>query len=251
LPEEGLPKSHWRAAHKSLACTEMKTLGREAERDLLLLGVTAGSADAIGYLALGEVFTSNMTGNIVLLGIHLGEGNFVLAGRALYVVTTFFFGLCLGAWLGKDLPEKQWPALASRLIGLEKIILLIFAIGWMATPDKTQIVIAHGFLALLALAMGLQSSALYRLSAPGVGTTAITGTLTAFATGLINLFAAKADPVEKENGRRRVRFQLAVVFLYCCGAAVNGLLIMQIPRLAGCLPILAAAFVAWRPWKAD
>ncbi len=153
----------------------------------MLLSVVAGSADATGYLGLGQVFTSNMTGNIVLLGIDLGQGPFSTAGRVLYVLTIFTLGLCLGAWLGRDIPEKQWPALTVRLIRLEMIVLLIFGVGWFFIMSLDQGPNSYGFLALLALAMGLQSSAMYRLSAPGVGTTAITGTLTAFATGFVNL----------------------------------------------------------------
>lgn len=55
-------------------------------RDLLLLGLTwsAGFLDAISFLGLGNVFTANMTGNTILLGIALGRGD--LPGR---------FGRCL------------------------------------------------------------------------------------------------------------------------------------------------------------
>jgi uncharacterized membrane protein YoaK (UPF0700 family) len=44
-------------------------------RDILLLVLTwaAGSVDAISFLALGRVFTANMTGNTVLLGLHLAQ----------------------------------------------------------------------------------------------------------------------------------------------------------------------------------
>ena len=44
-------------------------------RDLMLLALTwaAGSVDAISFLALGRVFTANMTGNTVLLGLHLAQ----------------------------------------------------------------------------------------------------------------------------------------------------------------------------------
>jgi len=223
----------------------MKSLEREAARDLLLLSLTAGSADAIGYLGLGLVFTSNMTGNIVLLGIDLGQGHLALASRVLYVLSMFILGLCLGAGLGKDLPEKQWSALAFRLIGLEKIALLIFGVGWFFTADRDRVV-SYGLLTLLALAMGLQSAAVYRLNAPGVGTTAITGTLTAFTTGLINLlFGTKMEPTRREAGFQRIRFQLVVILLYICGAALAGLLIMQMSRLAGFLPALASFFVAF------
>src|SRR2546429_5640345 len=46
----------------------------------LLLGLTVvtGLVDAVSYLALGHVFTANMTGNVVFLGFAAAGGN----GRA-------------------------------------------------------------------------------------------------------------------------------------------------------------------------
>jgi uncharacterized membrane protein YoaK (UPF0700 family) len=40
----------------------------------ILLGMTAvtGMVDAVSFLALGSVFTANMTGNVVLLGFTIG-----------------------------------------------------------------------------------------------------------------------------------------------------------------------------------
>ena len=229
----------------------MKSLGQEATRDLLLLSLTAGSADAIGYLGLGHVFTSNMTGNVVLLGINLGLGNFVAAVRILYVLAIFIAGACLGAWLGRDLPEKDWPRLGFRLIGMERIVLLVFAFAWYLLADRINGIASHGLLALLAVAMGLQSAAMGRLSAPGVATTAVTGTLTALATGSMNLFfISHLQHDEQMAARERVRFQLGVVLLYCGGAAIAGFLIMHFPHFAGCFPLLAAAFVGIYKTKA-
>ena len=53
-------------------------LGRESM--LLLLSLAAASLDAISYLGLGRVFTAMMTGNTVLLGLALAQGE-VLAAR--------------------------------------------------------------------------------------------------------------------------------------------------------------------------
>ena len=39
-----------------------------------MLTAAAGSTDAISYLGLGRVFTANMTGNLVLLGVAIGQG---------------------------------------------------------------------------------------------------------------------------------------------------------------------------------
>jgi uncharacterized membrane protein YoaK (UPF0700 family) len=53
---------------------------------LLLLACVAGSVDAVSYVGLGHVFTANMTGNTVLLGLALGQaehGAVVRSGLAL------------------------------------------------------------------------------------------------------------------------------------------------------------------------
>jgi len=224
----------------------MELLGREAARDVLLLSLAAGSADAAGYLSLGQVFTSNMTGNVVLLGIDLGHGDLGSATRHLYVLGIFILGLGLGAWLGRDVPEKKWEALAFRLIGLEKILLLIFGIAWFFCATANGEIHEYGLVSLLAMAMGLQSAAMFRLSAPGVGTTAVTGTLTALSSGIIDHLFVKTDNAsQKANNLIRIRFQLGVIFLYASGAALSGFFIMLGMPGVGFLPILAAAFVSF------
>ena len=40
-------------------------------RSLLVLTVTTGLIDAVSYLALGHVFTANMTGNVVFLAFAI------------------------------------------------------------------------------------------------------------------------------------------------------------------------------------
>jgi uncharacterized membrane protein YoaK (UPF0700 family) len=224
----------------------MDALGRQAARDLLLLSLTAGSADAIGYLGLGGVFTSNMTGNVVLLGIELGQGHFESAIRHIYVLIVFILGLGLGTWLGRNAPERQWPALAFRLIGAEKILLLAFGIIWFLCAYSIAGIVSYGLLALLALAMGLQSTALFRLSAPGIGTTALTGTITAFSSGLVNLFLLKTtDGDDRKATLKRVKFLACILLLYACGATLAGFLILYATPWVGFIPVFAVAFVSW------
>jgi uncharacterized membrane protein YoaK (UPF0700 family) len=221
----------------------MKAVPPEAIRDVLLLSIAAGSADAIAFLSLGHVFTCNMTGNVVLLGIDLGQGRITDAAWSLHVLVIFMLGVALGARLGRDIADEDWPRLAARLIGLEKILLLLFALVWTFAPREA--LAWEGLLvALLAIAMALQSVAWTRLRAPGVGTTAITGTIVAFATEIIDL----ALPGTGETSGSRIRFHAGVIVLYCLGAALSGFLIARLPWLAGWVPIAAATFV--RPRKA-
>ncbi len=39
---------------------------------VVLLAIVAGFSDALGYVGLGRVFTANMTGNTILLGLAIG-----------------------------------------------------------------------------------------------------------------------------------------------------------------------------------
>jgi uncharacterized membrane protein YoaK (UPF0700 family) len=55
-------------------------------RTLLLLTFTAGLIDAVSYLALGHVFTANMTGNVVFLGFGIARSRAV-AGAILVRVS--------------------------------------------------------------------------------------------------------------------------------------------------------------------
>jgi uncharacterized membrane protein YoaK (UPF0700 family) len=40
---------------------------------MVLLTIASGFSDALGYVALGHVFTANMTGNTILLGLAMGQ----------------------------------------------------------------------------------------------------------------------------------------------------------------------------------
>jgi uncharacterized membrane protein YoaK (UPF0700 family) len=217
----------------------MKSVRSDATRDVLLLSVAAGSADALCFLALGRVFTSNMTGNVVLFGIAIGQGHLADAARSIFVLMIYILGAALGAWISRRLADEDWPALARRLIGLEKILLLLFALGWTFLPRGNE-PWQSTLVALLALSMALQSVAWTRLRAPGVGTTAITGTIMAFATELATL----ALPGTGENKASRAGFHAGVLTLYCLGAALSALLILELPWLAGWVPI-GAAICVW------
>src|SRR5882757_2713358 len=63
----------------------------------LFLAAASGATDAIGYLALGHVFTSAMTGNLALLGIALAHRNGERIGRVLVSLVGYMAGAALGA----------------------------------------------------------------------------------------------------------------------------------------------------------
>jgi uncharacterized membrane protein YoaK (UPF0700 family) len=221
-------------------------------RDLLLLTLTsaAGSVDAISFLALGRVFTANMTGNTVLLGLHLAQEQGAAALRALMALGGFGAGLVIGALIVERSADRgAWPRPVTRSLAVEAVILAAFATGSYYTAVAKEVWEGYTLIALSAIAMGIQSAAVRRLDVPGVTTTYVTGTLTSAVTGLVAGSGSAAPRGASTPGAppgswwRRVRLQVFVLIVYGFGALIAGLVQARWPRLAAVLPLVAVAAV--------
>lgn len=220
----------------------MRNLGREALRDLLLLSLVAGSADAAGFLGVGHVFTSNMTGNLVLLGIAVGQFRWDEALKTSFVLLMFFLGAGLGSNFVRHLPDHDWRKLMVRILSVEALLLVLFASLWAIVSEKNHVIHFFWLIPFLAIAMGLQSAAMNRLMIAGVTNTAMTGTLTSLAVGCEKLFFKSSS---REAGlHERLRNQTLVILFYCTGALGNGVLMLHAPWAIGFLPAILALVVA-------
>ena len=61
----------------------------------ILLALSGGFMDAYSYIGRGGVFANAQTGNMLLLGVHLSEGDIPDAIRYLCPVLAFTFGIAL------------------------------------------------------------------------------------------------------------------------------------------------------------
>jgi uncharacterized membrane protein YoaK (UPF0700 family) len=86
---------------------------------LLALAFAAGSIDALSYLGLGRVFTANMTGNTVLLGVAVATGTSADTLRAVAALGGFVLGGAVGilliarrrgSWYRQWAPNRPPPA---------------------------------------------------------------------------------------------------------------------------------------------
>src|SRR4051812_41106296 len=95
------------------------------ERDsgvaLGLLSFAAGSMDAIAFLALGDVFTSAMSGNTILFGLALGQGRLSAASHSLAAFAGYVIGVA-----GAALPLRTATRGIERTIALEALFLAAF-----------------------------------------------------------------------------------------------------------------------------
>jgi uncharacterized membrane protein YoaK (UPF0700 family) len=187
---------------------------------VVVLAVTSGATDAIGFLALGSAFTSVMTGNMVLLGIGAAHGDLTALGLTAAAIASFVAGAALGARLaGTPQPgDPWWPRAITVALTVETALFAVFAICWWALGSEPPDDALLPLLALNAIALGLQSSAVQRFGVSGLSTTYLTGTLT---TVVIRLTSGK--------GLAEVRHSLWILLGLVTGAATGALLVRHLP----------------------
>ena len=219
---------------------------------VVLLSVAAGCVDAVSYLDLGHVFTANMTGNTVLLGLSLGQADWQAALRSGVALVGFIIGVAVGTVIaGRDRErEAVWPITVTVTLAVELAVLAAFAFGFYLAGGA-----AHTLILLAALAMGLQSTAVRRLGIPGVATTYITGTLTSVIEGAINrlYLAISSSAVSDERGERLSKrattsarglvLPADVWFAYAIGAVTAGALELRWPQGGLLSPVAMVALV--------
>lgn len=82
-----------------------------------LLSFVAGSMDAIASSKWGEVFTSAMSGNTVLLGIAAAQGNFTGAMRVLAAILGYVVGVALASLpFGRSTPGGSKLAIVLFIV---------------------------------------------------------------------------------------------------------------------------------------
>lgn len=207
-----------------LSPTLLSPLARFAASDGVCasaLSLTSGFADAIGYLQAG-IFAANMTGNTVLAGISLAEGNWVRAAGQASAIVAFFAGAVAGRLLRRMADDGPWlPLLAEAiLLGIAGFHL-----------DQHAVVIA-----LIAAAMGMQATAIPKFGGAAVSTVVITSTLARLAELAVDRAAVVLRVSGPRAGGMPGGLLLATWLCYGIGA---GLASVLMPLLAS--PLLAAA----------
>jgi uncharacterized membrane protein YoaK (UPF0700 family) len=203
-------------------------------RDLLLVALTfaAGSVDAVALLRL-DVFTAVMTGNIVLLGLAIGQGAFANALRSVIALVGYGAGVVTGARIvGAIAIDAHWSPNVTRALALEWVLQAAFLIGWLFTGTKPEGTGAAALIAFSGVAMGIQA-ATARALAPGMSTTYVTGTLTGLLSELSALGAVSGD-------RRR---RASIVVALALGALAGAFALSTAPALAPAIPLAVVGAV--------
>ena len=156
------------------------------DRFVVLLAALSGATDALGLIALGGSFTSVMTGNMVLVGVAVGTRDISALGLTLAAMGGYVLGVYVGARVaGEPQPgDGPWPRAVTRALLVELAAFVVFAIAWWSQGGDPPDSWFGPLLAVNAVALGVQSSAILRFGVSGLSTTYMTGTLTTVITRL-------------------------------------------------------------------
>ena len=230
----------------------MDTRPRQQTLTLIAIALTFGSgaADVASFTRLGGVFTSVMTGNIVLWGLAAARGSLSLASHTAVSIAGYIAGVATGAWIAHG--TKVAPAVKGTVadadaalaradgqgalpgsvlwVLLAQLTLLAgFTVGWEVTGASPAGWAQFGLLATLAAAMGMQSSAVNNMGLTEVSTTYLTGTL----TGLVSSLASPGQSTR--HGLRRFGVLIGLV----AGASLCGLFVATAADGVPALPLAA------------
>src|ERR1700686_1117508 len=198
------------------------------------MAATTGIVDAVSLLALGHVFTANMTGNVVFLGFALAGAPGFSIPRSSMALMAFLLGAAAGGRLATHMssrPAPYWASIAFCIDGLLLISAALASLTLRSLGDKISIPL-FGVIGLTALRMGFRNATTRKLGVPDLTTTVLTLTITGLAAD--SFLAGGTNP----RWRRRV----ASVLLMFAGAAVGCVILKR--SVAAALGLCGIASVA-------
>jgi uncharacterized membrane protein YoaK (UPF0700 family) len=211
----------------------------------VVLTLGTGATDVASFTRLGDVFTSVMTGNLVLLGLAVGRLSWALAVHAVVAIAGYVAGVAAGARLvaAGQVRRRPWHRTLPAALLAEFALLAGFAVGWELTGAAPSGAAQVVLLAIAAAAMGTQSAAV-RGFGVAVSTTYLTGTL----TGVV---AAWVTPRRAGVAGRRAGVpgrDVTLLAALAAGAAAGGLMIANAPAGLPAIPLAALAGVIAAAW---
>ena len=206
------------------------------ERDWIyfVLIFVAGFLGAFTYVLRGGVFCNAQTGNVVLLGMELGKGDW--NGALYYLIPIGAY--ILGAVVSELLPNPVKHRLAVRwdtlLIAVEMIVIVM--LGFLPESAPVQISqVAVNFIA------SMQYNTFRQAEGVAVATTFVTNHIRQVGVGLAMEWRHRHN-AEKPH-RRKFLTHLGMLLFFAAGATVGTVFCLQLLGRAVWLTLLPLAVV--------
>jgi uncharacterized membrane protein YoaK (UPF0700 family) len=151
---------------------------------LFLLTFSTGLIDAVSFIALGHVFTANMTGNVVFIAFAVAGVPDLSVARSLVSLGSFMLGAVIGGRLNLHLSggaRRRWVNVAAATETF--FLLLALAVALLGGNPHNQVgtKIAYAVIVFTGIAMGVRNAVVRKLAIPDLTTTVLTLTVTGLA----------------------------------------------------------------------
>ena len=181
---------------------------------MLTLTFSTGIVDAVGYLGLDRVFTANMTGNVVILGMAIAQAGGLPILGPVVALATFLLGAAVGVRLLRG-ARVGWSGRSTITFSSTGALLVGLGVASVLAPPEAGTPWGYSVTGLLGLAMGLQAASARRLAVADVTTIVVTSTIVGLASD---------SRLAGGDGARAPRRVLAVLAILA-GAGVGALLL--------------------------
>jgi len=148
---------------------------------MLALTFSTGVIDAVGYLGLDNVFTGNMTGNVLLMGMAFAGGADLPILRPALALVFFMLGAVLAGRMLRRGPDG-WSWRVSVAVMVVAAVLTLLAVFTALVDVQVNAVLGSITTSCMSAAMGIQAATAKRLKVADITTVVITSTITGLAS---------------------------------------------------------------------
>lgn len=190
----------------------------------ILLSLCGGFQDAYTYMGRDKVFANAQTGNIVLLGNHLAQGEWALCARYAIPILAFAAGIflaqkiryrCVGK--GEDQKRKGRQTFHWRQLVLLLEILVLFAAGFL--PEGMSL----SANALVSFSCALQVDSFKKIRGNAMATTMCIGNL----RSATDLLCAYTETKDKKLWKKSMQYYFFIA-VFAAGAALGGIVTRRV-----------------------
>ena len=202
----------------------------------VILALTGGFLDAYTFLARGKVFANAQTGNIVLLGINLFQGEFKQALSYLVPIVAFIIGVFITEFIKLKFKENEKLHWRQIIIFIEIFLLVLVAFMPQSLNNLANIIVSF--------ICAMQVESFRKINGIACATTMCTGNLRS-GTELLFKYIKTKEPDLKEKGINYYGIDLTFILgagfgalftnyfkekavLFCCITLFIGFIVMFI-----------------------
>lgn len=176
-----------------------------------LLAVSGGFLDAYTYLSRGKVFANAQTGNMVLLGLHIAEGNIIKVIYYLIPIIAFIVGIILVEWIQSRYKNNNNITIHWRQIIIIIEVVILFFVAFI--PSDQWNIIAN---TAVSFVCSMQVESFRKVKGNAFATTMCTGNLRSATEQLYRYKHTK----DKEAWNKSLQYY-GIILFFIVGAVVG------------------------------